>query len=166
MDAQKFNCLIKKIKYDKKAIDSIYDEYCSELKIHIQRRFGNLVNPEDMLEDIFLKILEMETPNHVKYPTAWLFRVADNYITDKLRGTHQDEEYIETISKEFDVDKIVLDIEVKEALSKLDKLTQQILYMHFWEGYRFKELARELNLSYVSIRSRASRAYKTLKKFL
>lgn len=166
MDELKFNRLIRKIKYDTKAIDSIYAEFSLKLKIHIQRRFGNLINPEDAAEDVFLKLLEIETPKYIKYPTAWLFRLADNLITDKLRGAIQDEILVEKISNEFGLDTIVLDIEVKRALSKLDKLTQQIIYLHYWEGYSLKELAKELNMSYGSIRSRVSRAYDELKKYM
>ncbi|MDE6412087.1 MAG: sigma-70 family RNA polymerase sigma factor [Clostridia bacterium] len=166
MDAQKFNRLLKKIKYNKKAVDSIYDEYSPKLKLHFQRRFGNLINPEDTVEDVFLKLLEMETPNHVEFPTAWLFRLADNYIIDELRTKHQDEQYFENISEEFDLEHIYVDIEVKVALSKLDNLTQQLLYLHFWEGYSYKELATEFKLSYSCVRTRVSRSYKILKTIL
>lgn len=166
MDAQKFNRLIRKIKYDKKAVDLIYDEFSSKLKVHIQRRFGNLVSSEDVVEDIFMKLLEMETPKDVRCPRAWLFRLADNFVTDILRSTHRDEDYIEAVPEEFDIEKVILDIEVKEALSQLDTLTQRIVYMHFWEGYSLKELAIELKLNYPNIRSRVSRSYKILKNFL
>ena len=167
MDAQKFNRLIKKIKYDKKAIESIYDEFNLKLKVHIQRRFGYLISSEDFTEDIFLKLLEMETPKHIEYPAAWLYRLADNYIIDKLRGAHQDEELLEaTRSDKFDIEQVVIDNAVKEAMLNLDESTQKILYLHFWEGYSLKELAAELALSYGSVRTRVSRAYKTLKKYL
>lgn len=166
MDAQKFNRLIQKIKYDPQAIDSIYDEFHLKLKAHIQRRFGNLISSDDFMEDIFLKLLEMETPKHIEYPAAWLFRLADNYIIDKLRIAHRDEELVETIADKFDLEQIVLDNEVKEAVSMLDELTQKIIYMHFWEGYSLKELEVELKLSYGNIRTRVSRGYKILKKYL
>lgn len=167
MDTQKFNRLIQKIKYDKKAADVIYAEYYLRLKVHIQRRFGGLISSEDFMQDIFLKLLEMETPKYIEYPTAWLYRLADNYIIDQLRRTHQNEELFETtISDKFDIEKIVIDHDVKEAMSNLDELTQKILYLHYWEGYSFKELEAELAISYGSIRTRASRAYQILKKYL
>ena len=167
MDAQKFNRLIKKIKYSPQAIESIYVEFNLRLKLHIQRRFGSLINPEDFTEETFLKLLEMETPNYIKHPTAWLFRIADNYIIDQLRGRRQDEELFEaTTSDRFDIEQVVINNDVKEAMKNLDELTQKILYLHYWEGYSFKELAAELKLSYGGIRTRASRAYKILKKYL
>ena len=166
MEAQKFNRLIKKIKYDPKSIDSIYSEFHLKLKVHIQRRFGSQISPEDFTEDIFLKLLEMETPKYVQYPTAWLFKIADNFIIDKLRAKHQEEEFLDSISDKFDIEQTVINHEVKEAMSNLDELTQKILYLHYWEGYSLKELATELNISYGSIRARASRAYKKLKKYL
>lgn len=167
MEAQKFNRLIRKIKYDPKAIESIYDEFNLQLKVHIQRRFGNLISSEDYTQEIFLKLLEMETPSKIEYPTAWLYRLADNYIIDQLRKAHQNEVLFETtISDKFDIEQIVIDNDVKEAMSNLDELTQKILYLHYWEGYSFKELETELAISYGSIRTRASRAYQILKKYL
>lgn len=166
MEAQKFNRLIKKIKYNKKAIEAIYSEYHLMLKIHIQRRFGKLVNPKDFTEDIFLKLLEMETPKFVEYPTAWLYKLADNYIIDKLRGAHPEEELIETTADKFDIEQVVIQHEVKEAMSNLDELSQKILYLHYWEGYSLKELAIEFDVSYGSLRTRVSRAYKKLQTYL
>lgn len=166
MEAQEFNGLIKKIKYDPKSIDSIYSEFHLQLKVHIQRRFGNQISPEDFTQDIFLKLLEMEPPQYVKYPTAWLFRIADNYIIDKLRTKHREEEFFESIADRFDIEQVVIDHEVQEAMLNLDELSQKVLYLHYWEGYSLKELAIELNLSYSSIRTRVSRAYKKLQKYL
>ena len=71
---------------------------------------------------------------------------------------------MDELIEEFDIDKTILDLEVKRALSKLDKLSQQIIYLHYWEGYSLKELATEFNLSYGSIRTKVSRAYDELKK--
>ena len=167
MEAQKFNRLIKTIKYNPKAIDAIYAEYHLILKVHIQRRFGSLVNPEDCMHDVFFKLLNMETPKYVKHPTAWLYKFADNYVIDKLRGMHQEEELYETtVSERFDIERAVIDIELKDAMSHLDELSQKILYLHYWEGYALKELVTVLNVSYSSIRTRVSRAYKKLQKYL
>ena len=165
MNAQKFNHLLKKIKYDKNAAEPIYDECSLELQAHIQRRFGELINSEDVVQEIFLKLIEIETPQNIKYPTAWLFKLADNYVIDRLREKIPTEELDELI-EEFDIDKTILDLEVKRALSKLDKLSQQIIYLHYWEGYSLKELATEFNLSYGSIRTKVSRAYDELKKYM
>ncbi len=166
MDAQKFNYLIGKIKYNKYAVKSIYEDYYLKLKAHIQRRFGKLINPEDIAHDIFLKLLEMKTPDYVEYPTTWLYKLADNYTIDILRGKHEEIELNEIVAAKFDIENTIINIDVKKALLNLDDLTQEILYLHYWEGYSLKELANEFNISYISIRTKVSRAYKTLKKYL
>ena len=166
MDALKFNYLIKKIKYDKKAADSIWDVFYPRLKAHVQRRFGKLIESEDVAQDIFLKLLEIEMRDYIQYPTAWLFKMADNHVINTLRGQHTEEELLEIASAEFNIENTILSMELMRAISNLDKISQQILYLHYWEGYSFKELAIELNLSYANIRTKASRAYKTLKKYL
>ncbi len=166
MDAQKFNRLLKKIKYDKSALEVIYNEFSSKLKAYILRRFGKLINPDDVLQEIFLKLLEIDIPNFVEYPTTWLYKIASNCIVDILRRTHPEEELIEEKFAEFEIENTIVNDDVKNALLQLDKESQQILYMHYWEGYRFKEIAISLNLSYSNVRVKASRAYKKLKKYL
>ena len=54
---------------------------------------------------------------------------------------------------------------MKKYLSALDKTSQTILYMHFWEGYSLKEVADVLGIEYANLRKRVSRAYAELKKF-
>ena len=165
MNAQKFNYLLERIKYDKNAAETIYDEFSPKLKVHIQGHFGELMSAEDAVEDVFLKLLEIETPKNVEYPTSWLFKFADNCVIDKLRKKVPTEELVE-MNGEFDIDKTILDIEVKQALLNLDNLSQQIIYLNYWEGYSLKELASEFNISYCNIRAKVSRAYNKLKKYM
>lgn len=166
MDAQKFNRLLGKIKYDKSAAGIIYDEFNVRLKAHIQGRFGELLSPEDISHEVFEKLLKLENQDYVEYPTAWLFRLADNYAIDVLRASHPEEELTETLSADFDIERTIVEGEVKDAMLKLDEIPRRILYMHYWEGYKLEEIAVELNLSYSNVRTIASRTYKLLKTYL
>ena len=166
MNAQKFNKLLRKIKYDKQALSEIYDEYYLKIKVHIQRRFGQLVNAEDMAHDVFLKLMSFDREEYIDYPTSWIYTVADNMIKDVLRVTQKDEELTETVASPFNVDKVILSMDIKNALAHLDEVSKKIIYLHFWEGYSLKEIAHELQISYANVRAKASRAYKTLKKYL
>lgn len=166
MDAQKFNRLLRKIKYDKSALEEIYAEFSSRIKAYILRRFGKLISPDDVMQEIFLKLLEIKTPKFVEYPTTWLYKFSSNCIVDILRRTHPEEQLAEEKFIKFEVENTIVNNDLKNALLYLDKESQQILYMHYWEGYQLKEIAIALNLSYSNIRVKASRAYKKLKKYL
>lgn len=166
MDAQKFNRLLEKIKYNKKAVESIYDEYYAKLKVQIHYHFGKMVSEEDMAHEVFMKLMTMETPPFVEYPTTWLWKITKNYIIDTLRVTHPEVELLETQPGDFDIDRTILEDDVKAAMAQLDIVSQQIVYKNYWEGYRLIELVSVLNESYANIRAKASRAYQILKKCL
>lgn len=167
MDAKKFNRLLGKIKCDKRAIEKIYSEYYLKMKNHVLRRFGKLVDIDDLMHDIFLKLLTVEIPGPVEYPTTWLYRFADNYTIDMLRTRHIEEVALnETVLGAFDLGKTILKEDVKSAMRQLDEVSQKILYLHYWEGYPLHEIAAELNVSYPNVRAKACRAYQTLKIYL
>ena len=167
MDAQKFNRLLEKIKYDKDAVEAIYREYYLKVKAHVSYHFGKMVEVEDVAHDIFLKLFTIDVPDYVEFPTTWMYRFADHYIIDLMRKKHiQEVELNEAIRYGFDLENTILNEDVKRAMRNLDVVSQQILYMHYWEGYLFLEIADLLNMSHSNVRAKACRAYQTLKIYL
>ncbi len=166
MDAQKFNELLG-ITGGKKDIKEIAEKYYDSVKAHITWRFKGLVDPDDAVQDIFLKMMEYEFKYYVDYPATWIYRFADNCVIDALRKMRPTEELPETVRVvHFELEDTVVRDEVKRAMLKLDKLAQRILYMFYWEKYELIEVAAELKMSYVSVRAKVSRSYKKLKEFL
>lgn len=166
MDAKKFNRLMKTIKYDSKALSGIYEEYYLKIKAHVQRRFGKLVCAEDISQEVFLKLLSLEIKDYIKYPTAWLFMIADNKVKDILRSTYDEIALTELFKSPFNLDDTIVSTDIKSAFSHLDSCSQQIIYLHLWEGYTYKEIAQELGLGYANVRTKAHRALKILKNYL
>ncbi len=166
MDPRKFNRLLLKIKYDKHAIEEIYTEYFPKIVMHITRRFGKLISPDDIAQEIFITLMTLEDFKPVDYPTSWIYRLADNKAIDKIRQQHTGIELTETYAAPFSLDNLILKEDVKKVLAKLDQDSQMIIYLHIWEGYEHKEIAQLLNLSYSNVRTKISRAYATIRKFL
>ncbi|MBD5636454.1 MAG: sigma-70 family RNA polymerase sigma factor [Clostridia bacterium] len=166
MNALKFNDLLKRIKYDPNAVDEIYHEFYLSVKERVQFHFGNLVNPEDMAQEIFLKLTTMKTPKYVGAPATWMRKVTDNFVIDKLRASHVDLELLDSQPSDFDMDRSIIEADVQNAMSHLDEVSRTILYMHHWQKYKLYEVADELNMSYVNVRQIASRAYKVLEPYL
>ena len=87
MNAQKFNDLLKRMKYDKNAVEEFYNAFYLTIKAHVKYRFGYLADPEDMAQDIFMKLYTMETPSYVKAPAKWLGKFSDNFVIDQLKAS-------------------------------------------------------------------------------
>lgn len=166
MDSQKFNQLLKKIKYDKNAIAEIYEEYYPNLIFHLKRKFGKKINPEDIVHDTFYSLMNLENAPTVEFPTTWLYRVADHKAIDRIRREEEVCSLSDTYPDTFFLDDLVLKEDVRQALKTLDPLSQTILIMHHYEGYSHKEIAEELHISCANVRTKASRAYAAMNSYL
>lgn len=166
MDAHKFNRQLKKMTTDRRALESIYEEYYLPMKAHVQRRFGSLVNAEDIAQDVFLKLLSCGDQPYIEYPASWLYTMADNRAKDVLRATHRETQLPEVLAASFDPDKTIVNAEMRRALCVLEEDARYILYLHYWEGYSLKEIAQETGMSYTNVRAKVSRAYQKLIKIL
>lgn len=166
MDALKFNRLLRKIQSDKRAVEKLYEEYYPKIVYHVRRRFGNLVSPEDITQNVFLALLTTEITTYVEHPTAWLYTLVDNKAKDLLRVRHEEIALSEMLVSSFCIDSTILKEDMKQCLKGLDPISQQIIYLHIWEGYSYIEIAEELGVSCSNVRVKVSRAYKFIKQYL
>ncbi len=154
------------MKYDKNAVEEFYNAFYLTIKAHVKYRFGYLADPEDMAQDIFMKLYTMETPSYVKAPAKWLGKFSDNFVIDKIRVSHPELELLESHPSDFDLEKTIMKFDLKNAISRLDQVSQKIIYLNYWERYSLKEVAVILKMSYGNVRQIASRAYKELRPYL
>ena len=91
----------------------------------------------------------------------WLYTVTDNHIIDKFRVQRRVERLDENSS--FDIDRTIMNADVKSHIEKLDIRAQRVLYMRYWEGYNFTEISKELNISYATVRGIVSKAMRQMK---
>lgn len=166
MDPQHFNRLLRRIATDSSAFKELYDAYYSKIKLHVHRRFGKLISADDIAQDVFVSLLTLKPESDIIYPTTWLMRLADNHATDLLRLRHEEIALTENIQVPFSIDNAILHTDLQAVLKHLDPLSQQIIYLHVWEGYSHQEIAEELHITCTNVRVRMSRAYKIIKNFL
>lgn len=165
MNAKAFNRLLKKTEYNRSALSAIYEYYYPKIKIHIKRKFGELVDSEDITQEVFLKLLNYKYTEPIKFPTAWLYKIAENIAINNLAAQKITVELTENISYDI-IDEVITDMGVKEALLSLDEPSRKVIYLHIWEGYTYEELAPLLGIAESNARVVAHRAYKKIKKFL
>lgn len=166
MNSHKFNRLLQQIKYDKQAIAEIYCEYFPKIVLHLTRRFGKLISSEDIAQEVFMALMSADHFSFVKFPTTWIYTMADNKAIDKIRSSHKDIHLTENYAVPFNLDNLIIKEDIKKALSKLDQESQLIIYLHIWERYAHKEIAKLLHLSHANVRTKISRAYTVIKTYL
>jgi RNA polymerase sigma factor (sigma-70 family) len=139
----------------------------SRLRNFIRRRVPDPRDAEDILQDVFYKLVEANRLlMPIEHVTGWLFRVARNRITDLFRkkkpetfseATAPDEDgemlRIEDLLPSPDagpealyVRNVLLD-ELEVALDELPDEQREAFVGHELEGRSFKEMAEETGVS-------------------
>ena len=128
------------------------------LAAYFQRRAGNSSDVDDLVQDVFARIVARNSNEPIGNLHAYVLRVAANVLADRARrrsSRHADEHV------EFDAD-LHGDVEIdpervlsgKEelhaatsALLSLPERTRTVFVLRRLEGWRFAEIARHLGIS-------------------
>lgn len=126
----------------------------------------NRHDTEDMVQETFLRLISsgvgFVSEEHEK---AWLIVTASNLCRDTLkkwwRKTEDiDDPSLNLKSPPFEIDSVL------DAIMKLPSDQKCAVYMYYYEGYSTSDIASYLHCPHATVRSRLSRARKTLKKKL
>ena len=123
----------------------------------------NIPDTEDLVQETFLRLLSsgmiFQSESHEK---AWLIVTASNLCKDTLKKWWRKTEDISDPSlglqqPPFEINSVL------EAIMELPKDQKTAVYMYYYEGYSTADSARYLGCPHATVRSRLSRARKTLK---
>ena len=126
---------------------------------------GNKADAEDVFSDVFFALYRQKylvgTHDYLK---AWLIRVTVNTAKNVRKSAWSKRRAALTES--------LADPEPNgsndtlAALQQLKPRERAVIYLHYYEGYLFSEIARILNLREGAVRSAAARARTALKELL
>ena len=123
----------------------------------------NTADTEDMVQETFLRLLSsgigFVSEEHEK---AWLIVTASNLCRDTLKKWWRRTEDIDDPSLNLKQPPFEID-EVLDTILKLPEDQKCAVYMYYYEGYSTAEIAAYLRCPHATVRSRLSRARKTLK---
>lgn len=146
-----------------KEIAEIYDRQVDTVYRICFSFMKNTADTEDMVQETFLRLLKsgvgFVSEEHEK---AWLIVTASNLCKDTLKKWCRRTEDINDPSLNLKTPPFEIN-EVLGAVMKLPPDQKTAVYMHYYEGYSAAEIAVYLHCSPATVRSRLSRARKTLK---
>ena len=161
----------------------------SRLRNFIRRRVPDPRDAEDILQDVFYKLVEANRLlMPIEHVTGWLFRVARNRITDLFRKKRpesfsdtalEDDEGGELLQLQIEdllpssdagpealyVRNVLLD-ELELAIDELPDEQREVFVAHELEGRSFKEMAAETGVSVNTLLSRTRYAVLRLRERL
>jgi RNA polymerase sigma factor (sigma-70 family) len=144
-------------------ISEIVTQQGSRLRNFIRKHVRNDADVEDVLQDVFYKLLEANRLlMPIEHVTGWLFRVARNRITDLFRKKKPELFADEALSSEngellaiedllpspdagpeaLYIRGMLLD-ELEDALEELPHEQREVFIAHELEGRSFKEISAE-----------------------
>lgn len=132
---------------DSEAFTELVDMFGNSLYGYFYRLCGNAATSNDLLSELFVKLVEKIGSYKGGSFRKWLYTVASNIFYDKLRFQFRQKKLLDGKSdtlryQRFESDE-VFDVkdEIQTYMARLDDDTAEILMMRFYSGLSFKELA-------------------------
>ena len=153
-------------------ITEYYISHRDELLAFVSSRLGESDFAEDIVQNVFLKLLTTDKMiSEVTLPSL-VYTVARNLITDYYRRHTNYEEYEHYIKSQgirsqesvFSVREITERLE--RGLARLPENCREIYRMHIYGGMKVSEISQELGEGYKSVEHRLGFARKAMRQYL
>ena len=152
-------------------IEAIYRRHVQTVYRLCYSYLGSSAEAEDATQATFMKLVEhprsFESEEHEK---AWLIVAAKNHCLDVLRSAS----YSRVVALDENVpepsveDEVFADEpgEVMQAVLRLPEKYKDVVYLHYYEGYKLSEIAKLLALPAATVGTRLARGRAKLRQML
>ncbi|MEG1008562.1 MAG: RNA polymerase sigma factor [Clostridia bacterium] len=162
--------LMKKIAFgDEQSFLYLYNITNKQVYSYILAIVKNTHLAEDFTQDTYISIRKnISKYQPMQKPLAWIFTIAKNHVYTYFRKEKNSIEYNEV----WDVDNISIEnssienIVLQTAFKSLNEDERIVVILNAVNGYKFREIAKHLEISLGTVLSRYHRGIKKLKKSL
>lgn len=136
---------------------------------YVRNRVRNQEDAEDLTQDVFFKLAKSNS-NDIDNLKSWVYTIAKNTITDYYRkkqlltNTIEDDSFFETKTPEDAGQE--LSTCVSAFVNQLPEEYRELLTLSELKEIPQKEIAEQLDMNYVTVRSKVQRGRKKLKELL
>ena len=157
-----------------KLITNYYIAHRDELLAFASSRLGDSRQAEDIVQDVFLRLLSTDKMiTEVTLP-ALVYTITRNLINDYYRRHttyEQYEHYIKGVCSEVTtMESVFSAFEIMERLERglvrLPENCREIYRLHIYGGMKVGEISRELGEGYKSVEHRLGTARKVMREYL
>ncbi|WP_460218317.1 RNA polymerase sigma factor [Psychroserpens sp. MEBiC05023] len=150
---------------------SIFKKYSQDLHNFLFYKFGHQLNPQDKMQEAFVKLWENCSKVSQEKAKSFLFTTANNlmlneYAHQKVVLRHQKlkPQHSTNISPEFLLEEKQYKEKLENAIANLTEAQRVAFLMNRVEGKRFKEIASILDISTKAVEKRIYGALKKLRQ--
>lgn len=144
----------------------LFDTYADDLYRFAVSYVGSRHDAEDVVQDVFLKLLSKNLLFDRRFEKAYLLTITANMCKDLLKSKarktsvdlESEEWHLEYYEGFTDADRVVFD-----ELMALPELYRAPIHLFYYEGYSYKEIGRILKISESAVAMRIKRGKEQLK---
>ena len=158
---------------DAECFSQLIDAYASRCYGYFYRLTGNREVSDDLLGELFVRLVEKIGSYKGGSFECWLFKVASNIFHDYLRGKQRQKKLFEaqkgefesrqTRAKQWSGERID---ELQVRLGQLDADTRELIILRFYSQVSFKEIAKMRSEPIGTTLSKLHRGLKKLRKLM
>lgn len=163
-------------KGDTAAFGALYDRHVEAVYRYVYYRVRNDAEAEDLTSDVFMRALRA-IPRYEPRQAflAWLYRIARNAVIDRARRARIQISFEDALAhpgvdQVVEPDSALLALSdkqaVREALSRLTPLQQEVIVLRFVEGYSTHEIASFVGKREGTVRGIQYRALEALRALI
>lgn len=155
------------------ALGRLVDLYSARLYGYFYRLTGNRDTSEELLSELYIRLVEKINSFEGGSFEKWLFTIASNLFRDRLRKQYRQKRLLEEKARlmeeesapEKDVDGELSD-RLQQGLKNLDPETAELIMMRFYGDLSFKELSEMRSEPIGTTLSKVPRGLKKLKEWM
>lgn len=145
---------------------TLFDAYSNDLYRFALMYLGSIQDAEDIVQEVFLKLLDKHMFFERKNEKAYLLTMTANRCKDQLRSSSRNE-IVDLESVEWQLADNNGFTErhraVFDELMRLEDTFRVPIYLHYYSGYSYKEIAKILKISESATAMRISRGKEQLR---
>lgn len=157
---------------EERLFSSIFAKYSKSLHDFLYYKYGNQLNPEDKVQEAFIKLWDKCNDVSIDKAKSFLFTVANNSMLnalkhEKVKLNYQKLKPLKDFTNEtpeFLMEESEYMEKYQRALANLKEGQREVFLLNRVEGKRHKEIAELLNLSTKAVEKRLYSALKSLRK--
>ena len=155
-------------------IETYYRDHRDELLAFVSSRLGGAVEAEDIVQNVFLRLLTTDKMiTEITLP-ALTYTIARNLISDyyRRRNTYEEfEHYIKRSSDDYSSMESVISAKeltelLERGLARIPENFREIYRMHIYGGMKVSEISKELNANYKHVEYQLGIARKAVRNHL
>ncbi len=158
---------------DPDALGRLADLYSARCYGYFYRLTGNRDASEELLSELYMRLLEKIGSFEGGSFEKWLFTIASNLFRDRLRKQYRQKRFLEEQARlveiESEPDKGIdnaLSDRLQQGLNRLDAETAELIMLRFYGDLSFKELSEMRAEPIGTTLSKVHRGLKKLKEWM